>query len=161
MEKPLHFALQLVLIIKILEIRFFTIKNTTLSVLVIVLLAKENQKLSKFLSKQYEKSVYQNKYKTKRERKNTKNKYIFIFQELNSLGINRLFVLDSLNRSNDVKSYKTRSYFLLSSTITNYNFHQIFVDKPIDSFMKRYKEITRLTTGQSEYFTKGCLLNCD
>ena len=58
MEKPLHFALQLVLIIKILEIRFFTIKNTTLSVLVIVILAKENQKLSKFLSKQYEKSVH-------------------------------------------------------------------------------------------------------
>ena len=36
-----------------------------------------------------------------------------------------------------------------------------FYDQPIDSDIKRYKEIRKLTTGQSEYYTTGCLLDYD
>ena len=34
-----------------------------------------------------------------------------------------------------------------------------FYDKPIDSDIKRYKEITKLTGGQGENYTTGCLLD--
>ena len=50
----------------------FTIKDTKLYVLV---LTKDNQKLSKPLMKGTEKSVYWNEYKTKGENKNTTNGY--------------------------------------------------------------------------------------
>ena len=44
----------------------FTIKDTKLYVPVVTLSAKTNQKLSKLLSKGFERSVYWNKYKTKK-----------------------------------------------------------------------------------------------
>ena len=34
-------------------------------------------------------------------------------------------------------------------------------DQPIDSDIKRYKEIRKLTTGQGEDYTTGCLLDYD
>ena len=49
----------------------FTIKNTKLYVPVVTLSARDNQKLSKILSKRFEKSVYWNEDKTKSENKNT------------------------------------------------------------------------------------------
>ena len=53
----------------------FTIKDTKLYVPVVILSARGNQKLSKFLSKEFERSVYWNEYKTKSEKKNTANEY--------------------------------------------------------------------------------------
>ena len=46
----------------------FTIKDTKLYVPVVTLLATDNQKLSKRLSKGFERPVYWNKYKTKSEK---------------------------------------------------------------------------------------------
>ena len=51
----------------------FTIKDTKLYVLFVNLSARDNQKLSKHLSKGFERSVYWNEYKTKSENKNTTN----------------------------------------------------------------------------------------
>ena len=48
----------------------FTIKDTKLHVPVVTLSAKNNQKLSKLLSKGIESLVYWNEYKTKSENKN-------------------------------------------------------------------------------------------
>ena len=45
----------------------FPIKDTKLYVPVVTLSAKDNQKLSKLLSKRSERSVYCNEYKTKSE----------------------------------------------------------------------------------------------
>ena len=45
----------------------FTIKDTKLYVPVAALSARDNRKLSKILSKEFEKSVYWNEYKTKSE----------------------------------------------------------------------------------------------
>ena len=56
----------------------FTIKDTKLYVPALTLSVKDNPKLSKLLSKGFEKSVYWNEYKTKSENKNKQmNKYIF------------------------------------------------------------------------------------
>ena len=47
------------------NIIIFTMKNTKWYVPAVILSARDNQKLSKLLSKEYERSVYWNEYKTK------------------------------------------------------------------------------------------------
>ena len=69
-----------------------TIKDTKLYFLVIILSAKDNQKLSKSLSKGFESSFYWNGYKTKSANKNR---------------VNRLFILVYLNQDDNVKTFKT------------------------------------------------------
>ena len=51
----------------------FTNEDTKLYVPVVILSAKDNQKLSKLLSKGFERSVYWNEHKIKSENKNTTN----------------------------------------------------------------------------------------
>ena len=74
------------------DIIIFTIKDTKLYVFVVTLSAKSSQKLSKLLSKGFERSVYWNQNKTKSENKNTTNEYRY-FLKSNFVGVNRLFVL--------------------------------------------------------------------
>ena len=74
------------------DIIIFTIKDTKLYVFVVTLSPKSSQKLSKLLSKGFERSVYWNEYKTKSENKNTTNEYRY-FLKSNFVGVNRLFVL--------------------------------------------------------------------
>ena len=68
---------------------------------VLTLSARDNQKLSKLLSKGSGSSVNWNEYKT-RENKNAANEYRY-FLKSNFAGVNRLFVLVYLNRENGVK----------------------------------------------------------
>ena len=58
----------------------FTIKETKLYVPVVILSARDNQKLSKLLSKGFERSVYWNEYKTTHENKNTTNEYRYFLE---------------------------------------------------------------------------------
>ena len=61
----------------------FSFKDTELYVPVVTLSARDTQKLSKLLSKGFERSVYWNEYKTKIENKNTQiNIDIFLNQIL-------------------------------------------------------------------------------
>ena len=69
----------------------FTIKRTQLYVPVVTLSAKDNKKLSRLLSKGFERSVYWNEYKTKSENKNTINKYRY-FLESNFVRVHKLFI---------------------------------------------------------------------
>ena len=64
----------------------FAIKETKLYVLVIASSAKDNQKLSKRLSKGFGKLIYWNEYKIKIENKNTRDKYRY-FRESNFAGV--------------------------------------------------------------------------
>ena len=121
---------------------------------------RDNQKLLYFLSKGFERSVYWSEYKTKSETKNRTNEYRY-FLESNFVGVNRLFVLIYLNRDNDVKRFVTQKYYLPKG-IVNYNVminEKIFYDQPINSDMKRYEEIRKLTTELGEDYTTGCLLD--
>ena len=58
----------------------FTIKDTNLYVPVVNLSARDNQKLSKLLSKGFERSVDWNKYKIKSENKNTTNEFRYFLK---------------------------------------------------------------------------------
>ena len=83
--------------------------STVSSQSIVTLSAKDNQKLSKILSKGSERPVSWNEYQTKSENKNTKNKYKY-FLELNFVGVNILFALIYLNRNNDLKRFNARKY---------------------------------------------------
>ena len=66
-----------------------------------------------------------------------------------------------LNRNNDLKRFKAQRY-LPKGIIKKYNViidGKNFHDQPIDSDIKRFKEIRELTTGQSKDFTTRCLLD--
>ena len=89
----------------------FTIKDTKLYVRVVTLSAKDNQKLSKLLSKECDRSVYWNEYKTKSEIKNTTNEYRY-FLVFNFVEVNKVFALTYLNRNNNVKPFNARKYYL-------------------------------------------------
>ena len=121
----------------------FTIKDTILYASVVTLSARNNKKLSKILSKGSKISAYWNEYKTKSENKNTTNEYRYFLER-----VNRLFILVYSNEDNDCKRFKTKRY---------YNFY----DQAIDSDIKQYDKIKKLTTGQGEDSTTRFLLDYD
>ena len=87
----------------------FTIKDTKLYVPVVTLSARDNQKLSKLLSKGFERSAYWNEYKTKSDNKNMINQFRY-FLESNFIGVNRLFLLVDTNYGNNAKRFNARKY---------------------------------------------------
>ena len=69
-----------------------------------------------------------------------------------------------MKRSNHVKRFKARRFYLSESTIKNYSVvinGKNFYNQTIDSNIKLYKEIRKLITGQGEDSTNGCLLDYD
>ena len=141
----------------------FTIKDTKLYVSVVTSSTRDNQKLSKLLSKGFERSVCWNEHKTKTENKNNTNEYRS-FLKSNFVGVNRLFVLVYTNEANNTKGFNARKYYLPKGIIQTYNViinGKSFYDQPTDSDIKRYEEIRKLTTRQDEDYTTGCLLDYD
>ena len=125
----------------------FTIKDTKLYIPVVTLLAKDNQKLSKLLSKGFQRSFYWNKYKTKSENKNTANEYRY-FLESNFVRVNRLFVLVYTNEDATSKRFKAKRYYLRKRIIDNYNViinGKKIYGQPVHSGIKRYEEVNNRT----------------
>ena len=143
----------------------FTIKNAKLYAPIVTLSARDNRKLSKLLSKGSDRSVYWNKYKKKRAKKNTTNEYRY-FLESNFVGVNRFFVLDHSNRDANAKRFNAREYYLQEGVIKNYYFIINRKNLPshnqaIDSNIKWCEEIRKLTTGQGGDYATGYLLDYD
>ena len=135
------FCLRLVLIMLmvIMMIIILFLQDTKLYVHVVTLSVRDNQKLSKLLSKGFERSAYWNEYKTKSENKNTTNEYRY-FIKSNFVGvINRLFVLFYTNEANNAKRFNLENliYQNYNVIINGKNFY----DQPIDSDIKQYEEI--------------------
>ena len=73
-----------------------------------------------------------------------------------------MFVLVYSYQVDNAKRFKSQRYYLPKGIIKNYIVNingKKFYDHPIDSDIKRYKEIRKLTTGQGEDCTIGCLLH--
>ena len=69
------------------------------------------------------------------------------------MGVNRLFVLIYSNQNDSVTRFNVKKYYLPKCIIKNYNeivTGKNFYDQPIDSDIKEYEEIRKLTTGQGE-----------
>ena len=143
----------------------FTIKDTKLYVLIVTLSAKDNQKLSKHLSKGLERPYLWNRYNAKSQSKNRTNDHSY-FPKSKLVAVNRLFVLIYLNKDDDGKRLFTKHYYLKhylpKGIAKNYHFiisRKNFYNQPIDSDIKRYKEIRKLTTGLGENYTTWYLLD--
>ena len=69
-----------------------------------------------------------------------------------------------MNRNNDAEQFKTRKYSLPKGINVNYNvtiYEKNFYGQAIGSDIKRYGGIRKLTTGQGDNYTTGCLLDYD
>ena len=104
----------------------FTIKDTKL---LVHLISEINPKLSNFLTKRFERSVYWNEYKTKNENKNTKNEYRY-FLKSNFVGFNRLFVLVYSIKNDNSNRFKLKDIIYqneLLKVITSSSLEKIFM----------------------------------
>ena len=112
-----------------------TIKDTKLYVPVLTLPAKDSQHLLAF-------------------------RY---FLESNFVGVNKLFDLVYSNEHAASKTFKAKRYYLPKDMIKNYNviINEKKNDQEINSDIKQYEVIRKLTTGQGEDDTTGCLLDYD
>ena len=75
-----------------------------------------------------------------------------------------MFVLVYTNEDDNAKRFKAKRYYVLQGIIKIYNViisGKNVYDQAIDSDIKRYKEIRKLTTGQGEDYTTGSLLDHD
>ena len=147
----------------------FKITDAKLYVPIVTLSIEDNSKLSKLLNEGFKRPIYWNEYKV------TPNKIVEIdvadrekrIRELldsSCQGVKRLFVLANNNTAgNDqvsVDSYK--KYFLPRVKIKNYNIEIVgrnFYDQPINDSIKQYDELRKVSTGQGDDDTTGCLLD--
>ena len=79
-------------------------------------------------------------------------------------GVKRLFVLAYNNKegNNQVSIDSYKKYFLPRVKIENYNIEidgRNFYDQPINDSIKQYDEIRKISTGQGDDYTTGCLLD--
>ena len=73
-----------------------------------------------------------------------------------------MVVLFYSNWKNYIKRHNAKKYYLPKGIINNYNViinGKNLYDQPIDSDIKCYKEIRKLTTGQGVDYTTGYLLD--
>ena len=136
---------------------------------IVTLSAEDNAKLSKLLDEGLKRSIYWNKYKVIDNilveiAANNEEKYIRELLDSSYQGVKRLFVLayDNTAGNNQVSIDFFNKCFLPRVKIENYNIKidgRNFYDQPINDSIKQYDEIRKISTGQGDDYTTGCLLN--
>ena len=147
----------------------FRITDAKLYVPIVTFSIEDNSKSTKLLNEGFKRPIYWNEYKV------TPNKIVEIadgndvkrIRELldsSCQGVKRLFVLAYNNTAgNDqvsIDSYK--KYILQRVKVDNYNIEidgRNFYDQPINDSMKQYNKIRKISTGQGDDYTTGCLLD--
>ena len=136
---------------------------------IVTLKTKDNTKLSKLLREWFNRPIYWNEYKVVPNKivqiaAINEEKYIRELLDLSWQGVKKLFVLADNNTAGNnhvsIDSYK--KYFLPRIKIENYNIEydsRNFYDQPINDLIKKYDEIRKISTGQGDDYTTGCLLD--
>ena len=151
----------------------FEITNTKLHVSIVTLSTKDNANLAKQLNEEFKRTVYWNSYETKPAKVIEQVKNLYELLNASFQSVKRLFVLayviaapaagynpPSVDETAGIKNNK--KYFLPRGEIKNYNGlidGRDFYDKPIDGIIKQYDEIRKVSTGHSDEYTTGCLLD--
>ena len=145
------------------------ITDAKLYVPIVTLKTEDNTKLSKLLYNGFKKSIYWNKYKVidnilVQIATANDEKYIRKLLDSSYQGVKRLFVLAYNNTEGDnkVSIDSFRKYFLPRVKIENYNIEidsRNFYDLAINDSIKQYDEIRKISTGQGDDYTTGCLLD--
>ena len=142
----------------------FKITDAKLYVPIVTLSAEDNAKLSKLLSEGFKRPVYWNKYKIIPNKTYNENDYIRELLDASYQGVKRLFVLAyrDCGGANRVTADSHRRYFLPRVKIENYNIEidgRNFCDQSINDSIKQYDEVRKVSTGQGDDYTAGCLLD--
>ena len=144
----------------------FEITDAKLHVPIVTLSTKDNVNLTKQLSEGFKRFVYWNGYQTKPVKVIEKGNNIYELLNASFQGVRRLFVLayviaaSPANGEADIKNNK--KYFLPRGEINNYNAlinGRNFYDQPINDLIKQYDEVRKVSTGQGDDYTTGCLLD--
>ena len=139
----------------------FAITDTKPYIPVVTLKTKNNAKLWKLLNEGFKRSVYRNKYKVILK-DYAANNYIRERLDASFWGVNRLFVLVYAYGNNISNEDAYRKYFLPRLKIKNHNIEfdgRNFYDQPINDIIRQYDEIRKISTGQCDDYTTGCLLD--
>ena len=112
----------------------------------------------------FKRAVYLNKYKIISNETYDKNNNIRELLDSNYRGVKRLFVLAYRDQgsANRVTADSHRRYFLPRVKIDNCNIEidgRNFYDQEINDSIKQYDEIRKISTGQGDDYTTGCLLH--
>ena len=136
----------------------------------VVNLNTENNKLSELLSKGFERTVVWNEYKSKIERVTIlQNDNMFRRTTLGTSfqGVSKLFAAayetDDIERNVNTEESRRR-YYLPRTEIKDCSVlidGRNFYDQNINSSIVRYNELLKMTTGRSEDYSTGCLLDYD
>ena len=144
----------------------FEMADAKLHAPIVTLLTKDSVNLTKQLSAGFEKSAYWNSYQTKPVKVKEKGKYMYELLNVSIQGVKRLFFLAyvvAAGAKNDEGAIKhNKKYFLPRGEIKNYNVlidERNFHDQPINDLIKQYDEVRKVSTGQGDYYTTGCLLD--
>ena len=136
---------------------------------IVTLLVEDNSKLSKLLSEGFKRPIYWNEYKVTPNKiieitSNNDIKYIRELLDSSCQGVNRLFVLayDNTEGNSQVSVDSYKKYSLSRIKINNYNIEidgRNFYDQPINDSIKQYDVVRKISTGKSDGYTTGCLLD--
>ena len=144
----------------------FKITDAKLYVPIVTLSAEDNAKL---LSEGFKRTIYWNEYKVIDNKiveiaGNSEEKYTRELLDSSWQGAKRLFVLTYNNKegNNQVSIDSYKIYFHPRVKIENYNIEidgRNFYDQAINDSVKQYDEIRKISTGQGDDYTTGCVLN--
>ena len=135
----------------------FTITETTLHVPVVTVSTQDNAKLLPQLKSGFERTITWSKYLAKPELL-AQNPNLNHLIEPSFQGVNRLFVLAF---ENDGQKTSSKRHYIPNVEIKNYN---VMIDgknfnQPINSMIKTYENIRKITIGQGDDYTTGFLLD--
>ena len=148
----------------------FQITNCEMYIPVVTLNTENNSKLSELLSKGFERTVVWNEYKSKIEGVTIpQNDNIFrrTTLDVSFQGVSKLFAAayetDDIKRNANTEESRRR-YYLHRAEIKDCNVlidGRNFYDQSVNSSIVRYNELLKMTTGRSEDYSKGYLLDHD
>ena len=142
----------------------FKITDTKLYVPGIILSTEGSAKLAKQLSEGFKRPVYQNKCKTIDKKSCNTNTTIRELLDSSYQGVKRLFALACNNTDGDanrVDADSLKKSFFPRVKIENYSIEidgRNFYDQPINDSIKQKEEVRKVSPGQGDDYTSGCLL---
>ena len=147
----------------------FQITKCELYIPIVTLNTENNNKLSELLSKRFKRNVVWNEYKSKIEEVTIPQTDMFrrTTLDVSLQGVSKLFAAsyetDDIERNANIEESRRR-YYLPRAEIKDYNVSidgRHFYDQNVNSSIVRYNEFLKMTTGRSEDYSTGCLLDYD
>ena len=127
---------------------------------------EDNKDFIEQQNKGFQRSIYWNEYKTKEltvdSDDNNANVVMYISLDPSFQGVNRFFIMTYSRVNNQPTKDGQRKYYLPRVDLNKYNViidGRNFYDNPIESDVKKYRELRKVMIGKGEDYTTGSLLD--